>query len=281
MKLKKEEYHQMLNLYVKQNWLIAKKEELTDLIKFCKTSNNKKLIFSLLERFNYLNHESFSIILNDICDFIINESGFSEKTTQLLALAYDDEADSSQKILDNIKLPIFKKGWKNIATVNKFGKAIKHHKAGRTQIVTIDEFIGSGKTLLGRIDYLKKNINEDFELICCFIAGIKESVLKIQEEGVHIFCPLLLDKGMSGYFQAAELSKAKRAMKNLEKQLAPKINTKELKEYSLGYGSAEALFTLEGCNGNTPNSVFPIFWWTQDKKNNIINTLLTRFEIGF
>ena len=96
MKFKKEEYHQLTNLYVKQNWLIQKKEELIELINFCENSDDKTLVFSLLERFHFLNNESFSVILNDICDYIISDTGFSVDSTQLLALTYDNNADSSQ-----------------------------------------------------------------------------------------------------------------------------------------------------------------------------------------
>ena len=65
----------------------------------------------------------------------------------------------------------------------------------------------------------------------------------------------------------------------MESKLAKIIQEKKLEDYSFGYGKAEALYSLE--NGNTPNSVFPVFWWLKDEKGNERKTILTRYEKGF
>lgn len=281
MRKNKEEFHQLTNLYIRQKWLISKKEELKELIDFCDNRKSKDLIFSLLERFSYLDNDTLNYLLNDLSEYIINKTGFNENTTQLLSLTYDDEADSGQKILDNIKHPIFKKGWRQIKTVNLFGKSIANFNKGKTEIIIIDEFIGSGKTLKSRINYLEKNIPGCFKLKCCFIAGIKNTIDSLIEDGIDIYCPLQLDKGISEHYEGNKLTEAQNLMLDLELKLAQFIHKKDLYNYSFGYGGAEALYTMEGCNGNTPNSVFPIFWWLKDKQNRDRNTILTRFEIGF
>ncbi len=90
-----------------------------------------------------------------------------------------------------------------------------------------------------------------------------------------------MPKGLSGFYKNPELQEKENLMFNLELKLAHKINAKELYDYSFGYGDAQALYTLDGCRGNTPNSVFPIFWWLKDNSQRERNTLLTRFESGF
>lgn len=266
---------------MRQNWLIPRQDELLELVDFCEKRESKDLIFSLLDRFSYLNNETLNILLNNICDYIISTPNYDSKKCQILAMTYDDEADSGQKVLDLIKMPLYQKGWKDFKTVNKIGKSGKYYKKGRTQIVLIDEFIGSGKTLRGRINYLEKNIPGDFEIISCFIAGTKETIKKLEEEGIKVFCALQLDKGISEYYKDDDLNNAEDLMLDLELKLAHWINDKELYEYSFGYGNSEALYTMEGCNGNTPNSVFPVFWWLFDLKKKKRNTLLTRYETGF
>jgi len=281
MSYKKEDYHKIVGLYAKQNWLLKKKDKLTELIDFCESTEHKDLVISLLERFHYLTDDTLGYLLNEITDYIINKSGFTLETTQIMAIAYDDEADSSQKILDLIKIPLFENGWKTVKTVNRFGACNKSFKEGKTQIIMIDEFIGSGKTLRGRIKQLKNDINGEFEFKCCFIAGIKEAVESIEKEGIEIFCPLTMNKGISGFYKNPELFKMENLMLGLELKLAQKINAKDLYEFSFGYGGAQALYSLDGCRGNTPNSVFPIFWWLQDSNQRQRNTLLTRYETGF
>jgi hypothetical protein len=280
MAIKKDDYYKYTNLYVRHRWLHSKKEQLKDLIDFCEDRESKDLVFSLLERFNYINTDSLNILLNDIADHIINETGFNEAQVQVLAMSWDDEADSGQKILDYIKMPLFQKGWR-IKTVNIFGASIKNYNKGKNQILLVDEFVGSGKTLRSRLNYLKKNIPGEYEVKCCFVAGMKNTIDALTNEGIDLFCPLQLERGVTDFFNGIELSKAESIMLELELKLSQTINDKSLFDYSFGYGGAEALYSLEGANGNTPNSVFPIFWWLKDKDDRVRNTLLTRYENGF
>jgi len=281
MKIGKEDYHKYTNLYTKQNWLLQKKDELAELIEFCGDRESKDLIFALLERFHYLQPETYNFLLNEMSEYIVDHSGFSQDSTQLLSLTFDDETDSSQKILYEVRSYVNKRGWTKLKTVNLFKESITNFQKGKTQILIVDEFVGSGKTLRGRIRFLRKHIPGKFEVKCCFVAGIKEEIEKLNEEGISVFCPMALEKGVSGFYKGEELTQAENLMLNLELRLAQNINKKDLYTYSFGYGGAEAIYSLEGCNGNTPNSVFPIFWWLEDIQKKIRRTLLTRIETGF
>lgn len=281
--LKREDFNNIIKLYSKQSWLREKEDSLIELILLCENKSENKLLITLLNEFTSLNHKLLNNYLNLISDFIVNKSGYSEDTTQISAITYDDEADSSQKILDYIKIPIFKMGWSNVKTVNRFGAIHRNFKNGKNQIIFIDEFVGSGKTIIGRIKQLKNDLNDAFDpqnLKFCFIAGMEHGLNKIEDLGYEVFCPLRLLKGISDKYTGEELTNAENTMLQLELKLAEKINGYELFDYSFGYNEAEALYSLEECLGNTPNSVFPIFWWPRNKKNNKRNTLLTRFEKG-
>lgn len=282
MRQNKDEYKKLINLYMNQRWLVDKKDALNDLFALGDDQTSKNLIYSLLERFKYISNDSYCLLLNEITDYIINDSGFEKEKIQLLSLTYEDETDSSQKILYDVTNHLYAKGWRNIKTVNVFGKAIKaYNKLGKTQIIAIDEFIGSGKTLRVRHDWISKNIGGEFEIVYIFVAGIEQSISELLEEGINIICPLQLKKGISEYYNGEELIVKQDKMLDLELKLAQKINDKELYTYSFGYGDAQALYSLEENNGNTPNSVFPIFWWLKDKEEKERNTLLSRRENGF
>jgi hypothetical protein len=278
--INKEELIKIFSLYSRQPWLMDKEENFIELLLMCETSEHKKLILELLAEFHFLEFKTLNNFLNLIADFIITDSGFSESTTQIAAITYDDEADSSQKILDYIKMPLHKQGWADIKTVNRFGATIKNYNEGKTQILFIDEFVGSGSTIAGRVKQLKNDIKGDFELKFCFIAGMDYGIKNIEELGYEVYCPLRLPKGISERFVHPELETKTELMTSLEGKLAQSINSYNLPDYSFGYNKAEALYSLEGSNGNTPNSVFPIFWWPRTKDGKQRNTLLTRFEKG-
>ncbi len=278
--IKKDDLKNVFSLYSKQPWLLEKEDSLLELLMLCETPEHKNLVINLLGEFHFLDNKVLSNFLNLIADYIISDSGFSEDTTQIAAITYDDEADSSQKILDYIKMPLYKQGWPNFKPVNHYSSTIKNHKKGRHQIIFIDEFIGSGQTIIGRVKQLKNDIKGKFDLKFCFIAGMEYGIQKIEDLGYEVYCPLRLTRGITEKFKEKELENALSNMKQLEEKLAQNIDDFDLEKYSFGYNQAEALYSLEGCNGNTPNSVFPLFWWPRLLNQTSRNTLITRFERG-
>lgn len=281
-KYSRQEYDKRIMLYMRQRWLSHKENELNSLLRVCKSNEEKELLYSLLSNFIYLTGEDLGVLLEEAAGYIIDKTGFVEDKTQLLSITYDDEADSSQKTLDQIKVTLWKKGWKNFKTVNKFGSCVANCKKGFSQIIIIDEFIGSGQTLSGRLKQIENDLKgHDHEIKCCFLVGMEFAIKQFIEDGFDVFCPLKLKKGISENYSGCDLSQAIGNMMSLEGNLAVKINEKDLADYSFGYNKTEALCSMEGCQGNTPNNVFPIFWWPLDHKQGIRRTLLTRYERGF
>ena len=276
----RKELNEIFILYSNQPWLMDRENSFIELFLLCGSIEEKQLVFELLNEFHFLEEKTLDVFLTSIADFIINESGFEENKTQITALTFNEEADSSQKFLDYIKMYLHKQGWNKFKTVNSFKASIEYFGKGRTQMLFIDEFIGSGKTMLGRLRYLKEKLKQDVDLKICFIAGIDLAIKKIEDLGYEVFCPLRLPRGISDIYVDDELELKIELMLSLEKKLAQKINEKEFSNYSFGYGKAEALYSLEGQRGNTPNSVFPIFWWPRLLDGKSRNTLLNRFENG-
>lgn len=279
-KLKKEDFSRVYGLYPKQPWLCDKEPCLIELIELCDSLEHKDLIIDLLGEFKYLDQKVLNSFLNFLSDCIINDSGFQEDKTIIASITADDSADSSQKVLDYIKIPLFKMGWSSVITVNKFNGIPKHILKGKTQIILIDEFIGSGKTVHNRLRSTNGWPKIEFEIKFCFLAGMEYAIKNIEDKGYEVYCPLPLKKGISERYDDSIAVKAIEKMKELENKLAQQINTHNLSNFSLGYNDTQALYSLESCLGNTPNSVFPLFWWPRYYNDKPRNTLLTRVEKG-
>lgn len=274
---KRDDYNQLISLYLTQRWLVTRKEPLYNLIDLSKKHSCPELIHSLLERFSFIDDNYYQFLLDEIADYLIdNVSDF--KTTQLIALAYETDTDSSQKILYDLSNTLSIKGVRNFETASQFGKAVGLFKKGYTNLVFVDEFIGSGQTLKTRNDWITKNVKLTTPPQYIYLAGIRSSIGNFGH--LKVFCPLQMNKGISEYYSDDELKLQTQNMLNLENNLLSEINEKKLEKYSFGYGKAEALYTLEGCRGNTPNNVFPIFWWPKDSENRDRIKLLNRREKG-
>ncbi|MCI1785267.1 MAG: hypothetical protein LKI59_03890 [Bacteroidales bacterium] len=277
----RKDFYKLLRLYSKQNWLRERKSEVEDLIKFCDKESQKDIIFDLLEEFSFLRQDEYQHNLNKVCDYIISQSGFNEQTTQIVALTKTEASDSGQVVLYHLRNSLYGMGWRKFRDVNKLGSAKKVFDKGYNQVVLFDEFIGSGQTLVGRINELKGMLGNGFTLKCCFIAGMKYAVDSIKAQGIDVYCALELKQGISERYSGQNLVQAEDDMLDLELKLAPWINEKELYTYSFGWKGSESLYSLEGCMGNTPNNVFPVFWWMNDKNGKTRKHLLTRVEEGF
>lgn len=278
--MKKDDYNRLFKLFPKQIWLIDKGDELKELISNCKKQEHKNLIFDLLEDFNFVNDTLFKEYLNLMADYIVNDSGFDMNSTQIVGMSMDSSPDSSQWVIQLLKPILTKKGWNNVKMSNNFAKGVRLlNNEGFNQIILVDEFIGSGSSVKGRIEHLERTKNPDikYEIKACFIAGMEKGIAKVSEYFDEFKCFLPLKKGISDKYIGNKLVEELKNMDILENELLTKINDKELEKYKLGYNKTETLYSSDG---NTPNSVFPIFWWPYDLKKQQRNTLLIRNEEG-
>ena len=277
--MKKEDFNKYYRLLPRQGWLYDKGDELNNLLMSCNNEAQKSLIFSLLEEFQYVNSEILPKYLDLMAEYIINETGYNIESTQIVGMTMDSNPDSSQWILQQLKPMLTKKGWNNVKITTNFHRGVsKLNKEGLNQLVLVDEFIGSGQSIEGRIKYLKEHAKSDYSIKACFIAGMELGIKKVSNDFSDFRCFLPLSRGISDRYEKDEQKEAIFNMKDLESYLLPKINDKEIVDYHLGFNQAEALYSSFG---NTPNSVFPSFWWPYDVKEKYRNPILTRNEEGF
>lgn len=279
-RLSQNEFNRFFDLCRKQDWLERESDAFEELIGVCDNPAEQNLIIDLLSRFTYLTNDMLTQHLNSLAHQLAKGWELPPEKTQIVATAFDSEPDSSQWLLQLLKTVLPKHGLSGAALVNRCDKAI-NFSAERPNIVLVDEFIGSGQTLMGRIDTLRKRLRDKGTLNNCSLkvavmASMAEGKNKVGALGIEVHANLVLQKGLSYYLQTTSLASALAQMKRLESLLLQTINGQSLP--SLGYGEAEALYGRE--LGNVPNSVFPIFWWPKYSSGANRQTLLCRWEVS-
>ena len=279
MKIEKGQYSKLLNLYIKQEWLQHKEAELLELINFCEDFNQQDLICDLLYRFKYLKIKDLSNCLRKIVENLDHLWKLDQSKTQIVAITFNDDPDSAQMVLQFLK-PVLKDfGWNHVKLVNSSRSSVKNI-IQFPNVVFIDEFIGTGTTMKKRIkdftklydDYIKQK-KSDCQYTIRVCAAVAMKAAKENNKDADMFAAIWLDKGISDFYNELEKANAIRNMVRLE-SLLDQLNGKE--EFpSLGWGGAETLYTLE--SSNTPNSVFPIFWWETLPGGTVRKTILKRF----
>jgi len=273
--LKRDQFTTVFHLSQKQPWLAKKAEALVNLLfEDCTSEDEQNLLIDLIDRFNYLDDAKIHAALVNIATLIIGDESCNESNTCVIATTMDTFADSAQFIVYRLK-PIFEEnGWHSPMLINQANKVIRH-LPDKNQLFFVDEFIGTGKSMLGRVTRLKgelagvKCIDYRIKVFC--IAASQVGVKLLNDNGVDVHAELVIGKAISDHYQEDAKNKLQ-LMKKIESLLSSSFNDRELP--SLGYGMVEALYARE--YGNTPNNVFPIFWWPFYKDQSKRLTLLTR-----
>ena len=123
--MKKEDFNKYYRLLPRQNWLAQKERELICLFESCASSEQKDLIFNLLEDFRYINNDLLTRYLELMADYIIDETGFNIGETQVVGMTMDSNPDSSQWILQLLKPILSRKGWNNVKLTTSFHRGVK------------------------------------------------------------------------------------------------------------------------------------------------------------
>jgi hypothetical protein len=281
-RLKKQEFTMLLKLFYVQPWLSTREESVLELLEHCHELDEQILICELLHRFQYLTSSESKIYLGKMVDHITGAWGLSPEETQVVATTPDEDPDSAQQILQMLKPEFAERMWHHAKLLNRIGNSVKFI-AERPNVVLVDEFVGTGKTMAKRIrdirpsydDHLRRlKAKRNYGIKVCVLGSMLDAHEVVTAAGVEMFSALWLKKGISGYLIGDELEVAKNRMLRLESELMPNVEGVELP--SFGYGKAEALYSMEG--GNTPNSVFPIFWWPYLVSGRRRITILKRLE---
>lgn len=280
--LSHKEYIWTLKLIRHQKTMLSKKDlSLLELYRFCDNEEQRQLLEELILRFNFLDSDKYPCFLNDVVKCICG-FGYKEEESALVAFCHDYSADSSQVVLNDLKVPMAMAGYCHIKTINRFERILKEYNNSKGRIkhfIAVDEFVGSGHTLALRLKEFKDHGFPDATIDFVFLAGMSDAVLMAKEQGASVYAVHEMKKGISGFYQGDELQHKRDIMLSLEGKLAPVINNTLLTDHSLGYHGSEALFCRQ--DKNVPNNVFPVFWWKEDDGGRKRNTIFVRVQDGY
>lgn len=268
------------------NWLfdvLLRREVLEDfekpmssLAKMCRSRDEFELLAHTIEKLVALSQKQFTKQIISLVGHI-KKLIVGEQQIAIVAMAWGDEPDSSQQLVQLLKTYFHnERRVRFFNSVNNFEK--KDHIQTFPRFIIVDEFSGTGKTVIGRVNHLYKHAkskNVEIEPYVYLLFGMQQAYDNIKGQGIDAHFCNILKAGISGYFTGEERSKRIAIMKRLEEELHPQIDGKQLP--SLGYGEAEALFFVR--NMNAPNSNFPIFWWPIDASGNDRDTIMQRAEL--
>lgn len=228
----------------------------------------------LIGRVTFLTSDDFDNLIYEMAEYI--DQTFALESTVICAATANHEKDSGQKVLYDLCSALGLFGHTKLRTVNRYDHVFRKSGVDITDVVLIDEFIGTGRSLLGRVTTMRNQFNSGKKSVPKFhglaVAGMSEGLRGIAHgfETLGVCTSLL--KGIQGMALRNHMTGEYALMALLEDHLCSTIDGKELPR--LGDGACEALYSRS--LGNCPNSVFPIFWWSRDSSGRIRNPLFPR-----
>jgi hypothetical protein len=266
VKISPEAFSILFELTKRYNWLESKSPEVLELWNSCDTAHQQKLITSLLERFHYLTGAATEIGCQDIANTVVNQWKADPLKTWIVATADGDKADGSQMFLQSLKSGFARhQGWNEDNFVSTIGKAPHKVMDGDT-VVLVDDFVGTGKTAARKLKWLHEKLKvkptRTSAIYFISLAAMQTSRTNVEAQCTAFYSYRFLPRGISDFYADEQLAVAVSAMKAMEAKLAPTWKSRNLTNYSFGYGGSETLYFQEGAS--IPNNSFPLFWWPQD-----------------
>lgn len=284
-----------LGLIEKQYWLDSTYQQsaLDRLFKECSDKEEADLLRKLLLKFKCSDPTDFYTFYESEAERITNDQTITRDNSIVGPTTDDELPDSSQDVIRPFSFFLRKK--RNILNVRNHFEHIKRFIESTNQaiinIILLDDFIGSGKTIVTRINRCNGLIQANSNIQYCSFHIISLVVMDkgkmyIEGNGATVSAKFILKRGISDNFIGTALTQAKDKMLRLESLL---FNNPGNHEYSFGFKKSEALYakvlyeSTHPITGEkdfvldrTPNNVFPIFWWSKYENGTTRKPLLYR-----
>jgi hypothetical protein len=267
----------LFRLIETQPWLKYKRTALVDLYNLCDTKSQQQLIVELITRFEFVDENKTREMVTDIKNVIENVWDCRWDNSYLISIAdvRDNGIDGSVAGAQLLKNKFDEWGERNFFRSIGVGA---HNIPDNSNAILFDDFIGSGTTIKGKIEYFRRIITQrglqNITLYVLAFGCMEQAYNSLLNFGPNIYAKFILKKGISdNYLGLSRIDKVS-DMILLEKKLSQKYKRYKLGYYNFGYKKTEALYSFQ--DYNVPNNVFPIFWWPQLMNKQNRNLLVRR-----
>ena len=272
--LLREEFFRLKGIHDKNPWLAYENVlGLYELWGLADTDSQKELLEFLIANFSYVDSDGVRNACKAIANQIEEVWKLLPEDTIITAICDNSDPDGSQYLIQAMKNK-FSANWRN-SFFNAITNAV-HEVNGQSNIVIIDDFIGTGRTVARKVKFLANTLAKlgkyGVSFYVCSLAAMnfsRETVGNVVEES---YSYMYLSKGITELAPSSKQTLYAYDMLVLEGHLHWSRNKR--RRYSFGYEKSEALFSLESTN--VPNNVFPIFWWPLLKPGVERSTILRR-----
>lgn len=267
--MNRKEHQQLQKIFLQHPWLIPKTDGLKALLfKECETDDHRYMVTEILSKLIHIDLHTYRDLIKALADNISDTVSEPEKTL-LVSMTGDRSADSGQHVLYALKFYLASLRWTGYTAVNQYNQTHKVFKENKQQdhnLVLVDNFIGSGRTVLSRLAWINQIFEQmDYsrpEISVKVALCTKSGYEMLINEGVNLYASRIIEDKLIDNLFAQDKDKYIELMKSIESKLLKIYHTKKQQTKSvpsLGYGGAQVAISIEDMN--TPNNVFPIFWW--------------------
>lgn len=278
--LDREAFIDIYDILSKHKWAEGMEHKLMNIWELCSESDERKLMKDLCDKFFVLDSCSQKLACNKINDYIASEK-LTPDSTMLVSVADVGKNDGSLAGLQLLEQKIEPVGDWEKCFVSHIPDLIGKINESVRNIILFDDFIGSGKKISKKYDWLSQKLKihsldiENFNIYIISFSAMNSGLNVIENDlCVKFFTANKFDKGISVGSDNSSIKNKIEIMLKIESRLNETYKNRKITDYSLGYEKSEALYYWEGYS--CPNNVFPIFWWPELKNNKKHSTLFAR-----
>lgn len=234
---------------------------------FCKrleeleNDSDRELMIELTHKYLVVNLGEYDKYMTDVFrKFLDANKGWIKKTEVLHMFPVQDKDYPSKTKSGNVMCYFFQGILmrrfeefrdKRVRIIETFD-GIEKYKEDIECLLLVDDFVGSGDTLLGCINLIEeKGIKkENIKVLTLVLQEYGRST--VEEYGVEIYSSVMRNKAITDNYSKEEAEKKIEQMKRISKKI--KVKDKDL---YLGYKESEGLVSMI----KTPNNTFPFYWY--------------------